>query len=259
MEHMKRQLGEMDWSDTRPIEEINFALDMPDSENARARVREVFLKVGCKTADDAAEVGCTGLAAAGFSIEDSVFVRQHMAGAGFGLTCFVPQSRFCLVHNVIGGLQENQDQRHPEMVDKISRELTTKERGHVELIESSRRIEGRKNVMDALAGRKLPTDFSEDADSDSEEAPTTSEPSPFEPFECQEHGETLWSCRFCVAAEVAKGSLVPKFAVGWTVKEGDMRYSEATASVLADHLSSNANDLTVFVKVARFTRKLSRV
>lgn len=178
-------MNEEMWIDKRPIAELNFGVDNPETTaSVTADLRELFTAAGCQIAEDIAHVGCTGLykhlcfegtRAVGAStpkteieadaLNTCIHVRKNMAGAGIGLTCFVGPDRFCLVHNTIGGLQERQEQKHAEVVGNISRDLTAKERGHVELVQHARRIRGKKNsermtsAMDALTGEKLPAEL----------------------------------------------------------------------------------------------------
>lgn len=131
---------------------------------ARAVVRMILKECGVAKAGDINTLGCTG-AVKHMPIEAARALLLDFSGSGFGLPCFVPRSRYCLVHNTIGGLQDGQKQHHEEMVEKISRELTDEEHGKVKLIEASRRIRGRDlngrlaDTIDALSGEAPPEGF----------------------------------------------------------------------------------------------------
>ena len=69
-------------------------------------------------------------------------VRMNMSGSICGLPCYVPRTRFCLVHNTIGGLQlagnadGPQRQRYPQGVPVCSRKLTRREKKAVGFVEN---------------------------------------------------------------------------------------------------------------------------
>jgi hypothetical protein len=143
-----------DERDLRPLSEVHFFSN--DKE-----MHELFESLGCKTAQDVIELGDTGLAAKGFSIERIRDICANMAGAGFGITCFVPPTRYCHVHGGIGGLQDNQRARHQESLNLISRDLNIKEKTTIELIEAARRNPDKLKAADMLRGRELPEDLLE--------------------------------------------------------------------------------------------------
>jgi hypothetical protein len=121
-------------------------------------VRQALAKCNALTAQDVFDLGCTGLAVHGVDIETTQAVRIGLAGSGVGLPCYVGPDRFCLAHNVIGGLQEGQDQRHAHAVAQISRELTPAERSHVAVMETARRTD-KGDARDALIGHRVPEEF----------------------------------------------------------------------------------------------------
>ena len=268
----------MDWSDKRLVDQITFALGNPDQERVQTEIRETFKQIGCKTGDDIALVGCTGLAAAGHDIERIKWIRENMAGSGIGLTCFVPPSRFCFVHNTIGGLQEEQEQFHADQVAKISRELHPAEKAKVTFVESVRRIKGKSKtetlqmMKDALGGKKIPDEVLKDLDVDGE-APAPVETDPhgvldrpaIEMFKCPEHGATMWGCNYCLAELVAKGPYTPNmlFAVAL---EGNSVLPDMVNNIKPDEIDdkikyvdeNGADTAAVYVQVTRWSRRLAR-
>lgn len=97
--------------DSRPLSEIQFAQDLPEDQREAAivRIQNFFLRCGCATAQDIQEGSCQNnlwrMTAKEYTSEVAYvrelrFVRMHMAGAGFGLTCNAPG--YCLIHDCIG-------------------------------------------------------------------------------------------------------------------------------------------------------------
>ncbi len=127
-------------------------------EKLAAEVRDVFEICGAVIAQDIIELGCTGLAAHNISIEVAQRIRLGLAGSGIGLVCYVGPDRFCLVHNVIGGLQESQAPRHADYAKLISRELTPAETAHVAMMETARRAD-KGAARDALTGHRVGDGF----------------------------------------------------------------------------------------------------
>lgn len=227
------------FADERPIESMTFAGHLPEGEERDARasqLRQTFLQAGCKIPNDIALLGDTGLyghllrrgANHDAAIGSAKYVRENMAGAGVGLTCFVGPDRFCLVHNIVGALQDGQTQQHAEHVEAISRPLTDKERGYVEYIESVRRITDRTGqgriikAIDALQGKRMPEGVVRDGDANGSTLTESGEATPLndlalaalvapapEPWTCPEHGKTVWACRLCIASEIARGEFAP--------------------------------------------------
>lgn len=270
--------------DSRPLSEVEFAWNVSDPQERAekaTRVREILGKCGASTAQDAIDLGCTGLAKHGVSIEDSRFVRDHMAGARFSLTCFVPPTLHCLVHETSGGLQvknlanEAQEQRFAEMVPQISRELLSTESAHIQLIEHAMRMETReKEAKEMLRGHKLPEGW-ESSEGDAsglprlQESPRTYEGAEkFESdpgkFACPEHGETFWNCRFCVAAEIIRGDLVPTLVIGHQT-DGGMSPDDFNTidgkdvpGKIGSYNNQGTDRVVLLARVAVWTRKLSR-
>ncbi len=173
--------------DMRPLDEIEFAIDITDA-SARLivanRVRAYFATWGAKTAQDIAELGCTGAYCAARGGGNNIdtdrlvgevrWVRENMGGSLVGLPCYVPGDRFCLIHNTIGALNikgqftVEQKPRFPEAVQHITRDLTAAEKASVELIEAARHSEhdsktGRmQDALDKLTGKKLPDGWTSD-------------------------------------------------------------------------------------------------
>ena len=149
--------------DLRPIESLTLGIDSPDREGEAGWVRDILSHLGCKVGDDVRGLGCTGVASIA-AIVDPVRVGKRLliglAGSGIGLTCFVPPSRFCLVHNTIGGLQDGQAPKWVENIPRISRELTPEERAKYALVERARRSESSsmsgamREASDLLGGWK---------------------------------------------------------------------------------------------------------
>ena len=256
----------------RPIEDMPFEGGEP--------VRELLRSLGVKTAHDIELLGCTGAKAKGLSIEQIAALRLSLAGGGTGLPCFVGIDRFCLAHNTIGGLQVEQEQRHPEFVEAVSRELTKEERGRIELIEAARRKRGKTlddrimSTTDILAGRELPDGFAADVPPVEQdrvlpasvregiEQARRGEVSPvplhvLQDWECPEHKKTNWACRYCVAQAIVEGPLEPEF----TVKNGPSGPAYPAADVMAEVDTfdmGGALEVTIYVRAARFTRRLAR-
>ena len=258
----------------RPIEDMLFEGGEP--------VRELLRTLGVKTAHDIELLGCTGAKAQGLSIEQIAALRLSLAGGGTGLPCFVGIDRFCLGHNTIGGLQVEQEQRHPEFVEAVSRELTKEERGRIELIEAARRKRGKTlddrimSTTDILAGRELPDGFEAqdrvlpEAVHEGIEQARRGEVSPvplhvLQDWECPEHKKTNWACRYCVAQAIVEGPLVPVYAVleadsgGESGKDNSALSPEEMHTVLEKANAKGLDFAAVYVKAATFERRLARV
>jgi hypothetical protein len=262
--------------DNRPLDDLPFAADVA------GRVRTILANCGCAVADDINTLGCTGVAGVYVSdvIETITFLRLGLAGCGHGLPCFVPPTLFCLGHNTIGGLQQGQLARHPEAVAQISRPLTDIERANNALVDNARR-RGRKDpdqAADILQGR-------EDLDIDvGGETPALEEQPAGAPvagatkadlnalytrfaWKCQDHAETNWACRYCVAQAVVDGPVEPTYLVTSEVENldhevEDREHDNVNGSTMAAHIATcetaGCTSATIFVRAATFTRKLAR-
>jgi hypothetical protein len=284
------------FADNRPIADMPFGAEEHDAAeraNVANRVRSILQACAVRVADDIAKLGCTGVMAnaaavvnvAGMEprVPDLSYSAQHaaqflrigLAGGGVGLPCFVPITRYCLVHETIGGLEPGQLQMYPEYADAISRELTPPEKARVALIEQARQ-RGRKDpdkAVDILAGRDIA------AEEAIQHALTDEQPKadvlhiPAAPvaaeWVCPDHKELNYQCRYCVAQAVVEGPLVPVCAV--MLGTCDLSAGIAASSVPAGDIVRDVDPYlagldseklytaaAVFVRVAKFTRKLSR-
>lgn len=225
------------------------------------------------TAGTLIDLGCTGLTARGARVDQIRDVRSALEGSGLGLPCFVGTDRFCLAHGGIGGLQDGQQQRYVESLPSMSRALEPRERAHVEMIESARRMEGGKRAaVDALSGKRVSDGFLQDVTQGLEqpgEAPAVVDvpPTPAavaraeDAFKCPEHGKTYWNCRYCVAAEIVNGPFEPTYVVdsdpGTLVKVAYVKASELDTK-LSDLDDAGAVSVHVYVRVAEYRHKLAR-
>jgi hypothetical protein len=255
----------------RPIEDMPFEGGEP--------VRELLRTLGVKIAHDIELLGCTGAKAQGLSIEQITALRLSLAGGGVGLPCFVGIDRFCLAHNTIGGLQVEQEQRHKEYVEAVSRELTKEERGRIELIEAARRKRGKTlddrimSTTDILSGREMPEGFEAEQDRVLPEAvregiaqARRGEVTPIpahvlQDWECPEHKKTNWACRYCVAQMIIEGPLEPEFLFSAKNSSGtgvlDLKGTDVEGYIEAQD-AVGCTQIDVHVLAARYTRKLSR-
>lgn len=261
--------------DTRSIDEMPFGSGAPDPQSVATSVRDMLKKCGVSVAHEIEALGCTGASAKGLSLTGITELRLGLAGGGVGLPCFVPPTRYCIAHGTIGGLQLGQAARFPEEVEKISRELTRKERGHIEMVEASRRVRGGDlserlmKTADALSGRDLPPGIEHEADTGfedgqpyrqiAEHAPQA--PTAPDAFVCPEHMKPVWSCRYCVAQMVVEGPLEPEFMV--ESEKGEDLESEAIdaadiESYVQDASTEGCDEVTVYVRAAYYKRKLAR-
>lgn len=152
----------MDWVDRRPLDQLQFGIAFPENERKHVAdfVRHTLVVCGAQTAEDISRIGCTTLFAHGLDIEACRKIRLGVGGGGVGIPCFVGMDRYCLVHDTIGGLQENQTPHDPEQIPHITRELTAEEKAKVALVETARRVQGKTGAdrliktMDLLRGRE---------------------------------------------------------------------------------------------------------
>ena len=217
-------------------------------------------------------LGCTGAAGHGLSIGEITKLRLGLGGGGVGLPCFVPPTLFCLAHNTIGGLQREQEQRNPQNVAAISRELTPQEAGQVAFTETVRRTGkgGTGEQMAAAAGAlggfgELPrgVEMVEERealrDDDTAWPPRLGAPS----FTCPEHPKTNWSCRFCVAQSIVEGELDTTFAVrAVSAIENSVVTTGVSGSALDEAIekmdAAETREVEVYVLAVTYKRKLSR-
>lgn len=252
---------------------------------ALSGMRAILDACGCKIAEDIVALGCTGLVhkittCPPFelwtrlgSINTARFFRLGIGGSGVGLPCYVPPDRYCLVHEVSGGLQDGQEPHHLEAVESISRSLTAQEATQSALV-SHAKGSTEAVASDLLAGRKLPEGWEHERQLSPESrdlleagladaragrvSPVSA--SVLQSWECPEHKETMWACRYCVAQAIVEGDLQLTFAVrpavGGFTKAG-VSAREATEEV-AYLDSANASRVDVYVLAATFIRKLAR-
>ena len=254
-------------ADLRLINEVPFAQDIPDLED-RAReeslIRLIFASAGCTTAQDIIELGCTGLVMKlrPSFLQRACFVREHMAGAGFGLPCYVPPTRFCLVHNTIGGLQRGQHANHPEGVDLCSRTLTADERKRAAAVNALIDQEGTREAQ-AKFGAEV---VAPEAESTPIPISVPALKSSLESnFCCPEHdgGNPLWLCRYCIAAAIVRGPFRPELMVDVLDNQGvthsyDIEQLPAllTGDLGTTPQKATVEAVTVFARVRQWTRKL---
>lgn len=282
--------------DTRSIDEMPFGSGATDPLAAAKTVRDTLRRCGVNVAHEIEELGCTGASAKGLTTTQIAELRMGLAGGGVGLPCFVPPTLYCLAHSTIGGLQIGQAARFSEEIEKISRELAPRERGHVEMIEASRRVRGGDmgerlmKTADALSGRDLPpgVEREEEADAESEDsrhyrqlieedratrlqpprvaalrAPTLTADGDLieQGFVCPEHRVPIWTCRYCVAQMIVEGPLEPEYIVTSAVSGGAEFAPQSAQDVepyLAGCETEQCSRVMVFVRAAVFSRKLAR-
>jgi len=215
------------------------------------------------------------------------FLRLGLAGGGVGLPCFVPPDRYCLIHDTIGGLQDGQEQHHAEFVGDVSRELTPAERAKTAMVESARRVKGADAASELLTGWKRgeavkavkerleeegvgepPASAAEEAEDGSRSdtairrmlGGAVGMPAATPAWKCPEHPTTNWRCRYCVAQAVVEGPLEPVYVLDGD-DDGDITVNLDAAQMerkLIVHDEECDARVTLYARVARFTRKLSR-
>jgi hypothetical protein len=116
--------------DDRPLEEVHLAFDSPpaDRDAGAAKVRKLRMRCGVSTVGGIWKIGCTAVMHFGLTIDDGKFIRSGLAGSGVGLTCVVPQDRFCLIHEVQGQWEIGDDVPYSTHLKEISRPLPPKKR-----------------------------------------------------------------------------------------------------------------------------------
>jgi hypothetical protein len=249
----------------------------PEQVTEQVWVRDYLKACGCSVAGDIEKLGCTGVAAyeVGLNVashETAVNnaislgrrLRLGLAGSGVGLPCFVPSSRFCLLHNTIGGLEDGQVQHSPAFVGHISRQLTPKEEAKTKVMQHARKLKSVGEVTDFIAGRTPFEDVTEEEDEEPE-VPITRLGAPT--WKCTEHASTVWSCRYCLAQAIVEGPLEPVLALssglGVVEATGQVLSTRVPCADIDAHLveigKPPADDVAeLFVRAAKFTRKLSR-
>lgn len=261
-------------------------------ENEISKVRSLLGICGVKVVDDITKLGCTGCVAHGLQIAEIRFLRLGLAGAGVGLPCFVPGTRYCLAHETTGGLQKGQQPFHEGRIEAISRPVTPEEHAHAALIGEAQHASRQGDAHAMLHGRALPAGWTPGPVDDLLAAGATEvtsagrldPPGPDAPFRrfidggaitpwsCREHAKTVWSCRYCVAQAIVEGDLMPTFVLGVTTppdltvdppREGGFQVTEECAgdrvdAEIADEDKAGAESVKLYVRVATFTRKLSK-
>jgi hypothetical protein len=262
--------------DDRLTENILFAQDEPSTIRDRdcRKVRSILIASGAGTARDVIGLGCTGLAFARADsmplekvIAELIFARSHMAGAGFGIPCYVPPTQFCLIHNTIGGLQPNQVPRHPEGLNFCSRALTREEQRHAAGMQALINEEGADKVKKLFGAEKVDPAIP-DVQEVAPEVPTvapavpTIAPAISTPmavmharFFCPEHATLVWACRYCLAVAVVNGPLQPDVFVECRRRDKsiDSTEIENLGAVLGDEGSI---EVTAFVRVKCWKRQM---
>lgn len=300
-------------TDDRKIEDILFAQEdsLLNRESFCAAVRRIFLDRGARTAQDVIDLGCTGLVGApvDMSIPDEhrllykenspvaqiAFARGRMAGAGFGIPCYVPPTQFCFVHNTVGGLQPNQAGRHPEGLNLCSRPLTLEEQGHTadvqalinkegaaktKLLFGAERVEPETPKMLTVEDSRALNQYLEarcieemhgchpctcDVAQPVESATVSTAPAaatvPLDKkFVCPEHDKDtmIWTCRYCLAAGVINGPLQPDVFVEYRRQDKSIGSAEIEnlGAVLGDEGSI---EVTAFVRVKCWKRQMVEI
>lgn len=272
--------------DQRPVESMTFGLNAPEEERAEVadRVRGLLQMCGVKTGNDIAALGCIR-ATEILGVDGAQFLRIGLAGCGVGLACHEPPSLFCLVHNTIGGLQPGQRANgDPATSGRMSRPLTAEEERQMRLTMKAANLGSQEGAHRALRG--IDEDFvrgvfsQEEADADidaTDDAPREFPQAPPGPlptspllamdddggydWRCPTHRKTDWGCRHCVAQAIVEGELTPTFAlVDPTMDDGTTFKGNAGETVLelAERNAEGAEAADLYVRCAKFTRKLSR-
>lgn len=257
--------------DERPIDKIPFAREgvtcagdgsLPEEVVARqTKVRSILGSAGVEVVQDIIELGCTGLlhelGPAESALERARFVRANMGGSGIGLPCYVPSTRFCWVHNTIGGLQAGQRGLHPEGVALCSRELTPEERDHMAVMGAFVEQEGLKRAQEMGLGIEAEDEemVKVTVDEPAQDTGTKSHLGP--DFICPEHKERVWKCRYCLAAAVIHGPPEPIL----TMDEGWRSEVQGFSDSALEKSLRDAIGPSVFVRVvvAWFKRQLVEV
>lgn len=273
--------------DERPLSEIEFARHGANHDlELQTRIREMFKLCGVISAQDIIKIGCTGLVvglevAQNFSafsntLQSARLICENMAGSICGLPCYVPNDRFCLVHNTIGGFQASgnldgpQVNEYPEGVAVCSRSLTEAERAHFGQIQSKIARDGlaeaqlffgaelaTEPVSDPLGAKivnrkSVEAELEEAWNSDLENPAC---PIPLPPFKCREHAIFNPGCRFCLAQSIAEGPYAPPTFVNSVHINGNCEH--VTLDLLPTLIvQESTKELELYVLAARWVRKL---
>lgn len=286
--------------DERPLSEIEFARHGANHDlELQTRIREMFKSCGVISAQDIIKIGCTGLVV-GLKVVQQVppglarepwwvlaqvldgalrnarLICENMAGSICGLPCYVPNDRFCLVHNTIGGFQASgnldgpQVNEYPEGVAVCSRSLTEAERAHFGQIQSKIAQDGlaeaqlffgaelaTEPVSDPLGAKivnrkSVEAELEEAWNSDLENPAC---PIPLPPFKCREHAIFNSGCRFCLAQSIAEGPYAPPTFVNSVHINGNCEH--VTLDLLPTLIvQESTKELELYVLAARWVRKL---
>jgi hypothetical protein len=105
------------------------------------------------------------------------------------------------------------------------------------------------------------------AEAEAEETPLVDADKPAPAWKCPDHDTTFWACRYCIAQAVVEGPLAPEYVIdsshlGYAVEADDAVESVEPGDIGLVVAKLSADDTvtqtTLFVRVARWTRKLSR-
>jgi hypothetical protein len=275
-----------DAPDMRTLAEIPFASDVYDSKVGNV-VRAVYAQAGLETAQAIIDAGCTGLAhrllayraakmahpdMLALALKDAFFARSNHSGAGFGLPCRVPPTHFCLIHNTIGGLQQGQRAGTPEELRFAARPLTADEAAHAQMIDG--KVKG-----DAAAEAKQFFGLEEVVPEVVAEAPALVEVPPkrvFAPpkasprevyttpsqelfaWECPEHKETNWHCRYCLASAIVHGPLEPNVYLELESNSGAKSLEPLIKLGALLHNANSSARVSACVVAAEWNRELVR-
>lgn len=248
-------------NEDKPISEIPFARESKTPDVDQQLVRDYLGIAGANIGSDIGDFGCTGLILnlKNKGVVDYLtwakFVRSHMDGSGLGLPCYVPPSQFCLVHNTIGGLQKDQEGRHLEGLQLCTRELTSEERAHVEGISAAVEQAGLEEMKKRFGAEKAETES---------ETSTISIPSPVsgmeyiwvfnDSFQCPEHKQPVWKCRYCLASAIIHGPFEPDVRVRTEVPG---EFFDHPIDKLTEMLElKSAEEVSIYVRVAHWARRL---
>jgi hypothetical protein len=262
---------------TTPLDQI--PLTSSEAEKVRATLRAA----GCETDDDIVARGCLGLVVAlgartlmpWHQLAMVRAVRENMSGSGCGLPCYVPPTRFCLVHNTIGGLQQGQAQRYPDAISLCSRELTSEEALHAAAVSAAIAQEGLREakarfglepiarfglepVEGGMGDARLvePEGRFKCSTGPLGEAGPSCDPgqSSNKNFTCPEHATPQFTCRFCLATMIAYGPEKPEVRLHLD----DSQQFTSVGRLDAELAEAREGTVDLCVIVASWERKLVR-